>query len=50
MYLGEVDGEDVDWVYVAQDRFHWRLLWTRQWNFEIREKGVDMCVASEEDL
>jgi len=30
MDLRKIGWEGVDWMHLAQDRNHWRYLWTRQ--------------------
>jgi hypothetical protein len=34
MDLRKIELGGMDWIYLAQDRGHWRALVKRQWNFE----------------
>ena len=35
MDLGEVGWEDVDWIYLAEDRYRWRVVVNAVMNFQV---------------
>jgi len=39
MDLGEVGWEVMDWIYLAEDRDHWRAVMKTVMNFQVPESG-----------